>query len=88
MEAAVPGEIVDPGRGFEEYNRRALSRRRLTGNKFCEPSNFEIVEPASETAFEALYVKFSNHDFQVPFSPIIIIFVPEPHQQISRYILE
>ena len=61
MKSAVPGKIVDPGGGFEEDDGRACRRRRLARNFFCGLRNFEIVEPADQSALDALSVEFWKH---------------------------
>jgi len=58
MKSAVPGKIIDPGGGFEEDDGRACRRRRLARNFFCDLRNFEIIEPADQSALDALFVEF------------------------------
>jgi hypothetical protein len=61
MKAAIPREIVNPCGGFEEDNRRARRLRLLSCNTARHRRNFEIVEPADKSAFDALGEKFSKH---------------------------
>ena len=61
METAVPGKIVDAGGRFEENNRRARGRRRLASQARCSTRNFEIIEPADESAFDALGEEIIEH---------------------------
>ncbi len=61
MKPTIPGEIIDPGGGFEKDDRRAVSRRRVTSDEFCYARNFDVIEPAEESALEALGEEFSEH---------------------------
>jgi hypothetical protein len=61
VKPAVPGEIVNPGGGFEEDDGRARSGRRLTSYELRQARDLEIVEPANESAFEALGEKIFHH---------------------------
>jgi hypothetical protein len=58
MKPAVPREIVDPGRGLEKEDRRLGGRRRLAGDAPCEARDPEIIQPADESAFDALCEEF------------------------------
>jgi len=60
MKPAVPGEVIDPCRCFEEDDRRTMSRRRVTSYKSRHTCNFEIIEPADKPALEALDEKFNE----------------------------
>ena len=61
MKPAVPGEIVDSRGGFEKDDRRPGRRRGVAGNALCHARNFEIIEPAYETAFDSLFEEFFYH---------------------------
>ena len=60
MKATIPGEIIDPGRGFEKYDGRPGRRRRLADDTFCQARNLEVIQPADESAFDALGDKFGK----------------------------
>ena len=61
MESTVPGEIIDPGGGLEEDNRRTGRGRRLAGNAFCHARNLAIVQPTDESTFDALSEVIFEH---------------------------
>jgi hypothetical protein len=63
MKTAVPGEIVYAGRCFEERDRRIIGWRLFASNGSRYRGNFEIIEPADQTAFDALREEFVEHDF-------------------------
>lgn len=65
MEATVPGEIVDPRRSLEKYDRRAGSRRRLACNISGNPHDLKIIEPADQAAFEALCIEVTQIHFKM-----------------------
>ena len=71
MKSAVPGEIVDASGGFEENNGRASGLGFLTGNLSGNTRNFEIVEPADKSAFDALGEEFFEHRL-----PVVAILIP------------
>ena len=58
MKATVPRQVIDPRGGFEEDNWCARRRGRLTGNASCQARDFKIVEPADESALDALREEF------------------------------
>lgn len=58
MKAAVPRQIVDSGRGFEEDNGSARRSGRLMGNTFGNTCDLEVIQPADESAFDALSEEF------------------------------
>jgi hypothetical protein len=60
MKPAVPREVVDAGGGFEENHRRARGVRRATRHDMRHARNFDIVETADESAFEALREEIRN----------------------------
>jgi hypothetical protein len=60
MEAAVPGEVIDPGRGFEENDRGAGRRGGLSSHALCDTRDLEVVQPADEPALDALFVELSK----------------------------
>ena len=61
MEAAVPGEIVDARGGLEKDHRRARGGRFAPRHLPSHAGYFEIVEPADQSAFDALFIEFSKH---------------------------
>lgn len=61
MKSAVPGKIIDPGGGFEKDNRRARRSWRLADDTLCHTRDFQIVEPADKSAFEALSEEVLEH---------------------------
>ena len=63
MESAVPREVIDPCGGFEERDRRAGSRRRATSYELRHTRNLQIIEPADESAFEALSEEFFEQSY-------------------------
>ncbi len=64
MESTIPGEVIDPCRGFEEDDRRAARRRRVTGDESRYAPDLQIIEPADKSAFEALLEEIF-HVFQI-----------------------
>ena len=58
MKSAVPREIVNTRGGFEEDDRRARGSWRVTSYKLRDLRNFEIVESADKSAFDALGEEF------------------------------
>ena len=61
MKSAVPREIIDPCRGFEERDRCTRWLWLLTGNAPRYARYLQIIEPADESAFEALGEEFFYH---------------------------
>jgi len=61
MKSTVPGEIVNSRGGFEEHYRRAVNWRRVTSYKFRHARDFEVIQAADKSAFEALGEEFSKH---------------------------
>ena len=73
METAIPGKIVNPRGGFEENDRRLRSRRRLSSHAFGDACNFAMIESADDSALDALFEEFVEHNL-----------APQSYQQISR----
>ncbi len=46
-----------PGRGLEEYDRRALGRRGAALHLPCHAGDLQVVQSADESAFYALVEK-------------------------------
>ena len=61
MECAVPGKVIDACGGFEERDWRARGLWLLTGNAPCYTRDLQIIEPADESAFDALSEEFFYH---------------------------
>ena len=61
METAVPREIVDARGGLEKDHRRARGFWLLTSYSPRHRRDFEIIEPADQSAFDTLSVEFSEH---------------------------
>lgn len=61
MKPAIPREIIDACGGFEEDHWSPCGRRRVTGDEFRDARDLEVVEPAHESAFEALGEEFFYH---------------------------
>lgn len=61
MKTAVPREIIDTSGGFEEDNRCIRWWGGMTGDASCDPRNFEIVEVADQSAFDALCEEIFEH---------------------------
>jgi hypothetical protein len=57
VKTAVPGEIINTGGGFEEYDRCGRRLRVLAGYAPRHRRDFEIIQPADQPAFDALGVK-------------------------------
>jgi hypothetical protein len=58
MKSAVPGKVINAGGGFEKNNGRAVRLGFLPGNLLCDTGNFEVIQPADESAFDTLGKKF------------------------------
>jgi len=61
MESAVPREVIDPCGSFEERDWCTRWLWLLTGNAPCYTRDPKIIEPADESAFEALGEEFFYH---------------------------
>ena len=61
MKTAVPGEIIDSRRSLEKDNRCPRRNRRLAGDAFGQARDLEIVEPANQSALDALSEEFVEH---------------------------
>jgi hypothetical protein len=59
VKTAVPGEIVDARGCFEEDDRRARGLQFLTRNSPGHRRDFQVIEPADQSAFDALGEKIS-----------------------------
>ena len=58
MKTAVPRKIVDARRGFEENNWRTIRLRFFASHLTRNRCDFEIIESADQSAFDALGEKF------------------------------
>src|SRR5215216_1483453 len=63
MKSAVPGKIIDPCRGLEENDRRAVGLRFCALDSPGKRRNFEIIKSAYNSALDALSEEFVEHDF-------------------------
>ena len=76
MKSAIPREIVNSCGCFEEDDRRARGKWLVVSDEFRHCRNLEIVEPADESAFDALGEKFfhpvftNRYFFHTPILPI------------------
>ena len=61
MKSAIPREIVDAGGSFEEHDWLTSCRWRVTGDKFRDMCDLEIVEVADKPTFEALGEKIFHY---------------------------
>jgi hypothetical protein len=60
MKSAIPREIVDAGGSFEEHDWLTSCGWRVTGDKFRDMCDLEIVEVADKSAFETLGEEFGE----------------------------
>lgn len=61
MKSTIPRKIIDPCGSFEKGDRPTRWGRRAAGDEFRDARDFEIVEPADQSTFEALIEKFFEH---------------------------
>ena len=61
MKSAVPREIVDASGCFEENNGRASGSWRVASYEPRNLGDFEVVESADKSAFDALGEEFFEH---------------------------
>lgn len=83
MKPGIPGKIVDPCGCLKENHRRAIGQRFSAEHFARNRFDFEVIEPADEAALNALGEEFLHEG-----SPIIILLVSQPDQQITGNILE
>ena len=62
MKGAVPGEIVDAGRGFEKDNWLPLRIWKLTRNTPRHPPDLEVIEMTGQSSLDILGVEIFNHN--------------------------
>jgi hypothetical protein len=58
MKPTIPRKIINPCRGFEEGNWRALSGRRVTSDELRHTGNLQIIKMSNNSTFNALFVEF------------------------------
>jgi len=58
VKSAVPGEIVDAGRGFKKDYWRTRGDRLTASHAARDRRNLEIIDPADQSAFKVLGEKF------------------------------
>ena len=61
VKSAVPGEIIDASGGFKENDGRACGSWRIASYEPRNLGNFEIIESADKSAFDALGEEFFEH---------------------------
>src|SRR5215216_1486845 len=66
MKTTVPRKIINARGSLEKHNRCARRTRRLASDAFRQARDLEIVEPADESAFDALGEEFVEHRFSPP----------------------
>ena len=60
VKAAVPRKIVNPGRGFEKNDGLSFWLRCALRHLSCHGGNLQVIEPADETALDALCAKLGE----------------------------
>ena len=61
MKSGVPREVINPCGCLEEEDRRVGELRLALRNLPCHAGDLQIIEPAGESAFDALGEKFLEH---------------------------
>ncbi len=98
MKAAIPGQIVDAGGGFEKDHGSTDGNGRTARDAPCQRGNPDVIDATDEAALDTLLEKIAHHrseegEWRVPTAgkltlPIIRLLIAEPDQQVSRYFLE